>query len=149
MVLKKQREAFSMLTAIFVIIIMATVGMLVMNLSGKMIKQTTAQFQREQAMLLANAYTEFAIMAVTANDHNTSTCLNNISGTYGDYTVVANISYIARPSTIDGNCRTLSTAVTETSSPLNIIIDVFVKYPDYDHPNDLNMTYHKRKLEKI
>ncbi len=144
------RKAFSMLTAIFIIVLMATVAAFIMNLSGKMVKGTTAQFQREQSVLLAKSYTEYAIMAVTANEHNSPNCLNDISGKYGGsdgYDINVNISYIGRG--LDGSCRTLSNDVNTTKSPLNIIVDVFVSYSDHDHPDDLNMTYHRRSLQKI
>ena len=147
---QRQRKAFSMITAIFVIVLMATVAAFIMNLSGKMVKGTTAQFQREQAVLLAKSYTEYAILAVTANEHNSSNCLNNISGSYQDYRVRVNISYIANTAEDISNCsRRLSESVSTADSPLNIIVDVFATYPDYDHPDDLNMTYHRRSLQKI
>ena len=147
---RQMRQAFSMITAIIVIVLMATVAAFIMSLSGKMVKETTTQFQREQAMLLAKSYTEYAIMAVTANEHNSTNCLNNITGTYGDYRVTANIFYISKPGILDSSCsRRLSESVMTLKSPLNIIVDVFVRYPDYDHPNDINMTYHKRTLQKI
>lgn len=143
------RNAFSMLTAIFVIVLMATVAAFIMNLSGKMVKGTTVQFQHEQSILLAKSYTEYAIMAVTANEHNSSNCLNSITGTYGIYNVQVDISYIG-DSNIDASCTNrLSTAVVTPKSPLNIIVDVFVSYPDIGHPDDLNMTYHRRSLQKI
>ncbi len=142
------RKAFSMITAIFVIILMATVASFVMNLSGKMVKGTTAQFLREQSVLLAKSYTEYAIMAVTANDHTSGNCLNDISGTYGIYTIDVDISYIGN-SDLDGSCRTLSNAVTTVKSPLNIIVDVFVSYNELDHPSSPQVTYHRRSLQKI
>jgi len=143
------RKAFSMITAIIVIVLMATVGTFILNLSGKMVKGTTAQFQREQSMLLAKSYTEYAILAVTANDQNI-TCLNTINGNYGDYTIIVNISYIGRLDILNGGCNILnSTDILTPKSPLNIIVDVFVSYPDYDHPDGLRMTYHKRSLQKI
>ncbi len=143
------RKAFSMITAIFVILLMASVGTFILNLSGKMVKGTTTQFQREQAMLLAKSYTEYAIMAVTANDQNT-TCLNTINGDYGDYSIIVRISYIGRLNILNGGCTILnSTDIVTPKSPLNIIVDVFVSYPDYDHLDDLNMTYHRRSLQKI
>ena len=146
----KMRSAFSMITAIFVIVLMATVAMLILSTSGKMVKETTTQYQREQAMLLAKSYTEYAILAVTANDHNSSNCLDNITGNYGDYNVDVNISYIGNSANLKGFCsRELDNSVATPKSPLNIIVDVFVRYPDYDHPNDLNMTYHRRSLQKI
>ena len=147
------RKAFSMLTAIFVIVLMATVAAFILNLSGKMVKGTIAQFQREQSVLLAKSYTEYAIMAVTANEHNTSNCLNNISGIAilgSTYQIDANISYIGN--NLDASCRTLDNTVVTPKSPLNIIVDVFVSYRDLDHPDPTNapwITYHKRTLQKI
>ena len=149
----QQRKAFSMITAIIVIVLMSSVAMFIMSISGKMVKETTTQYQREQAILLSKSYTEYAVMAVTANEHNsTSTpCLNTISGTYQDYKIDANISYIGYGINAAGvkKCDRVDNSVTTLNSPLNIIIDVFVKYPDYDHPGDLNMTYYKRTLQKI
>lgn len=143
------RSAFSMLTAIFIIVLMATVAAFIMNLSGKMVKGTTVQFQREQSVLLAKSYTEYAVMAVTANEHNSSNCLNSITGTYGPYNIQANISYIGN--NLDGSCTRILNInpIITPKSPLNIIVDVFVSYPDMDHPDDLNMTYHRRSLQKI
>ena len=150
------RSAFSMLTAIIIIVLMATVAAFIMNLSGKMVKGTTAQFQREQSVLLAKSYTEYAVMAVTANDHNTSNCLNSITGGYGDdgsgnniYNINVNISYIGN--NLDGNCARILNVnpIITPKSPINIIVDVFVSYLDIDHPDDLNMTYHRRSLQKI
>ena len=88
-------------------------------------------------------------MAVTANEHNSSNCLNSITGTHGMYSIQANISYIGN--NLDASCARLSNAnaIVTPKSPLNIILDVFVSYPDIDSPNDTNMTYHRRSLQKI
>ena len=94
------RKAFSMLTAIFIIVLMAIVAAFIMNLSGKMVKGTTSQFQREQSVLLAKSYTEYAIMAVMANDHNSSSCLNEITGAYGKVKICRRIAL--NGSAVDG-----------------------------------------------
>jgi len=150
------RKAFSLLTAIFIIVFMATVAAFIINLSGKMVKETTVQYQQEQAVLLAKSYTEYAIMAVTANEHNSSNCLNTITGNFGDdgngnplYSINVDISYIGN--NLHANCdRVLNANVIVTpNSPLNIIVDVTVNYPDLDHPDNLNLTYHRRTLQKI
>ncbi len=150
------RNAFSMLTAIFVIVIMATVSMLVMSLSGKGIKATTIQYQRAQAMLYAKSYTEFAIMAVTAHDRSTN-CVQTINGTIGDinqggYYAHTNIAYIGPTGEI-GNCdaiNTLSTNVTTPSTPLTLIIDAYVDYRDPDSVAAVpNLTVHRRTVQKI
>ena len=147
------RNAFSMLTAIVIIVLMATVAAFIMNLSGKMVKSTTVQFQREQAVLLAKSYTEYAIMAVTANEHNSTNCLNTITGSHGNYNVQVDISYIGN--NLDASCtrvfnRDYTVETIDTpKSQLNIILDVSVDYPDIDNPNNVNMTYHRRSLQKI
>jgi len=157
----KQRKAFSMLTAIVVIVLMASVGAFVMNLSGKIVKTTTTQFQREQAMLLAKSYTEFAIMAVMSNDVTTN-CLQTIQGNdviraenKGGFDVTVQIAYIGngngRVTPCDGVRKLSDSAAIATESPLNILVDVYVKYQDIDGliPNTSWITYHKRTLQKI
>lgn len=146
--MKKQREAFSLIMAIVVIVLMATVAMLIMSMSGKMVKTTTAQYQREQAVLYAKSYTEYAIMGVMANDRNTTTCLDEINANVDKYNIRTVISYIGNTE-VNSCTNVVSNAVVTPESPLNIIVDVFVSYPDADHPDDLNMTYHRRSLQKI
>ena len=147
------RSAFSMIMAISVIVIMATVAMFVTNLSSKSVKATTAQYQRAQAMLYAKSYTEFAILAVTAHDRS-SNCVDTINGNIGNinqggYAIRTQISYIGLASEI-GNCgRQLSTNVSTSSTPLTIIIDAFVDYKDLDNTNDVNLTVHRRTIQKI
>ena len=158
MILQSKRKAFSLLTALFVIVLMATVAMLVMNMTGKMVKETTTQFQREQAALLAKSYTEYAIMAVTANDRTTNNCLSDIDGTVGTnpangngYRIRARIAYIGHNAEV-GTCpaiRIFSSSVTEPNSPLNIIVDVYVEYKEADNTSAPWVTYHKRTLQKI
>lgn len=147
---KNQRKAFSMFTAIVVIVLMSTVAMLIMNMSGKLVKETTAQYQREQAMLLANSYTEYAIMAVTANDRDTH-CLSTINGTVDGYSARIHIAYIGTSAVI-GNCadtRELGTVPAGSDTPLTIIIDAYVDYKDLDNPGGPKITYHRRTVQKI
>jgi type II secretory pathway pseudopilin PulG len=153
---KKSREAFSLLTAIVIIVLMATVSMFVMSLSGKIVKSTTAQFQREQAELYAKSYTEYAVLAVTGNDRS-SNCLQTINGTIGSpttgngYRIRTHIAYIG-PSSEIGSCastRQLSTNVTTPETPLSIIIDAYVDYKDPDNTSGPWLTVHRRSIQKI
>jgi type II secretory pathway component PulK len=157
--IKRQREAFSLLTALVVIVLMATVAILVMNMTGKIIKETTEQFQKEQAVLLAKSYTELAIMAVTANDRSID-CIENINGvnilgrsSKGEgYRVRTRISYIGSNNENLGNCataRVFSSSVATPESSLNIIVDVYVEYKDPDNSTAKYITYHRRTLQKI
>jgi len=161
MQLHRQQKAFSMLTAIVVIVLMASVGAFVMSLSGKMVKTTTTQFQREQAMLLAKSYTEYAIMAVMANQRAAGGCLRTINGdnvirleNNGGFEVRVQINYISNGTNILTGCNTaptriFSNAAVTPESELNIIVDVYVKYKDLDGVNTNWITYHKRTLQKI
>ena len=157
----KHKKAFSMITAIFVIVIMASVGILVINLSGKTVKETTTQYRKEQAMLLAKSYTEFAIMAVTA-DNRTQGCIENITGddvladadSGKGYRVEAQIYYIGKDATANliSNCspsKILASDVATDGSDLHIVVDVFVKYKELDNNNIGWFTYHRRTLQKI
>ena len=149
--MNKQREAFSLITAIFVMLIMAGVTALVMGTAGKIIKETTAQYQKEQAVLLAKSYTELAIMAVSANKNRTGNCLDTINGSLADgggYTTTTQISYIIDDTTT--NCSNVfANSIDTNESKLNIMVDVYVRYKDLDNPSGNDITYHRRTLQKI
>jgi type II secretory pathway pseudopilin PulG len=159
--IKKQRKAFSLLTALVVIVLMATVAILVMNMTGKIIKETTEQFQKEQAVLLAKSYTELAIMAVTANDRTTE-CIENINGNNviandssgQGYQVDTRIYYIGNDTTANltttcAGTRVLDSSVKTVGSDLHIIVDVYVRYKELDNTGADWITYHRRTLQKI
>lgn len=143
-----KRPAFSMIVAIFVIVLLAALGALVTSMSGKIVKTSSAQYLREQSILLAQSYTGYAVMALTANEQNTSGCLNDITGSYGKYKIDVKLSYIDGAQ-INGNCRKFgSGSILSAETPKNVIVDVFVRYPDPDQ-GDHNITYHRRTLQKI
>ncbi len=153
----EMRSAFSMITAIFVIVIMATIAAFVTNISGKTVKATTAQFQHEQAILYTKSYTEYAILAVTGNDRSISgSCLQTITGTIGSspatgngYDVNASIMYIVSDGEM-GSCNRLNTNdINTTDTPLSIIIDAYVRYKDPDHTSGPWFTVHRRTVQKI
>lgn len=139
-----------MFMAIIVIVIMASIAILITSMTGKLVKETTVQYQREQAALLANSYTEFAVMAVTANDR-TVNCLSTINGTWNGYSARIHIAYIGNTATI-GTCagtRKLSEAVVTPNTPLTIIIDAYIDYRDLDNSTSPKMVYHRRTVQKI
>ena len=156
----QMRSAFSMITAIFVMVLMASISLFVLNLSGKIVNSTVVQYQHEQAEIYAKNYTEYAILAVTGNDRNKTECVDTISGNIGinpdignGYKVTANIAYIVNGDIVKtSNCKTdnvLSTDVKEKDTPLSIIIDVYVKYKDPNNTNGPWLTVHRRTTQKI
>jgi len=172
------RKAFSMFTAIMVIIMMASIASLVFNTAGKITAETTSQYRKEQSMLLAKSYTEFAILAIQENNMNGGTCLRTIRAnldsldgtTNADgvkkgegYYVEVKIQYIGLPVTI--NCplsntrfKSLGSLAVSTSGDVSAMIDVYVQYHDLDVVGKLNrlltnsdpwVTYHRRTLQKL
>jgi len=167
----KSKKAFSMVTAIFVIIIMAVLSSLIMNVTGKTLKATTVQYQKEQATLLARSYTELAIMYVLYYDRNTTgNCLETITDHFGEafpngYDIKMDLHYIGNSTLLNGCGRTLSKVGTtdgtwtdnfsEFDKTISLVVDTYVSYKDYDDPsalasvNDRNTTYHRRTLQKL
>lgn len=143
-----------MLTAIFVLLIMASISVFVLSYSNKGVKATTLQYQRAQALLYAKSYTEFAILAVTGHNR-ASNCIKDIQKTIGNinqggYKIRTYISYIGPASEI-GTCpntRKLSTNVTTPETPLTLIIDSYVSYKDPDNTSQ-TFTVHLRTVQKI
>ncbi len=173
------RNAFSLITSIFVIVMMATVSILVFSVAGKMVKETTVQFRKEQAMLLARSYTELAVMSVINYDRATNgDCIETISGDItsltpgatpaagasssngSGYRVDTNIYYLGNslPCTaanVLNGAVAIAANYNDTGSPdalAAIIVDVYVQYndPDVDNPTASKpITYHRRTLQKI
>jgi len=156
MITHNMKPAFSMITAIFVIVIMAGILALVSSLSGKIVKETTAQYRKEQAALLAKSYTEFAILAIQGNQlSGANTCLRTITAKINSfdgstkafatdkgegYRVEIKIQYIGlRPLVV--NCNQITSGhgslghqttpgFPTTSNDVSATIDVYVQYRD-------------------
>ena len=164
MIFTHKRKAFSMITAIFVILIMATVGGFILNLSGKMVQETTAQYRKEQSILYAKSYTEFAIMSATQR-----ICVRKIFGSIGSsaanvkkgqgYYAEVYLQYIGADSACINNRLDLLGNITYANSKETaVIIDTYIHYRDPEHPNaiaglawsaDPGITYHRRTLQKL
>ena len=156
------RKAFSMITAIFIILLMATVSALIINISAKTVKSTTMQYRHEQAILYAKSYTELAIMYATANDARSGTnCAENINGSIGNnpsigngYNIQTTIAYIGTAtSPLVCSAGSILDNTVLRPNQLQIIVDVYVRYLD---PSVLAITgsapwitYHKRTLQKL
>lgn len=157
-----KRPAFSMVTAIFVILILATIGAFIMNLSGKMVQETTAQYRKEQAILWAKSYTEFAIMTAASEP-----CVRNITANVDGnnnqvkagqgYRVEVRVRYLGQNSVCAN--RIGSGNITTLRAQNNIIlIDTYVRYRDpasigaqnsLAWSADPGITYHRRTLQRL
>ena len=166
------RKAFSMFTAIFVMILMSLLAVFILNISSKAVNATVFSYKKEQAALYAKSYTELAIMAATANDSNVTNCAETITGFIGQnqvavnngegYDIVTDISYIGNnlACTTTPPSHILNTTDIETLNTLYIIVDVYVRYRTpslvtafVDNGGNLVdvpwITYHRRTLQKL
>lgn len=153
----KHKKAFSMVTAIFVMVIMASLSAMVMNITGKTVKATTQQYQKEQAGLLARSYTELAILYVIHYDRRSGSCLETITDHFGDasngYDITMNIQYIGKDSELT-NCSASSVIATLNGTTgfdntISLVIDTFITYKDFDDPSNRDITFHRRTLQKL
>jgi len=154
----KSKKAFSMVTAIFVLIIMATVSSLIMNVTSKTIKETTLQYQKEQAQLLAHSYTELAILNLLYANRSTS-CIANFSKHFGavgndGYDITVNIHYLGNTTLIAGCGLAHITPLWNNNNngfnqTVSVVIDTYITYRDFDDPQTRDITFHKRTIQKL
>lgn len=154
-----------MVTAVVVIVIMATVTALIMNVTSKTVKETTQQYQKEQSALLARSYTEQAILYAIHYDRQThGNCINQVDATFGPannlYTIRTNIQYLGNSNQLAG-CDIIGTnawaddGTIGFNTSISLLIDVYVSYQDFDDPSaaasvlDRRVTFHRRTLQKI
>jgi len=161
------RKGFSLLVAIFTIVLVSVVASYIFYASSSISKEGSLEYQQEQARLLARSYTEYAVLAITGNDRSTGKCIRQIKADIGfpdggqGYKVEVDVTYIANHKYID-SCPSADTPKAVTLSDngtdtVTVILDVYVKYTDATHPGlDINNpdqipwhTYHKRSLQKI
>jgi len=169
----QHKKAFSMITAIFVIVIMASVSALIMNITGKTVKATTQQYQKEQAALLARSYTELAILYALHYDRTTNTnCLERITDHFGNathgYDILINIKYLGNDTLLDGCTQTIladgsvgtASDATDTATwtdnlgngidnTISLVVDTYITYKDFDDPENRDITFHRRTLQKL
>jgi len=153
----KLRNGFSLLVAIFAILLLSLVSSYIFYASSSIAKEGGIQYQQEQARLLARSYTEYAVLAISGNNRST-TCIDEIEADIGTpstgqgYKIKINITYIGNnkyTSTCSHKAFTLADTDEDT---LSVILDVYVKYKDSLHPYISNapwQVYHKRSLQKI
>ena len=129
------RRGFSLITAIVFMILVATLGALALSLSNLSAKQTSDLYLREQAELLAQGATEYALLAISGHNFSAN-CLNTINSTYTDGTTTLfdiNISLYYLGNGLPANCMKPSGSINAVSSNIDtndsnrtVIIDTIV-----------------------
>lgn len=92
-----KKRGFALIAAIFFIIIIATIAVTTLSTASMTARDTVNAHTREQALLLAQSATEFAVMAMQAHQYNDTggnNCLERINLAYPGYTITVNLYYI-------------------------------------------------------
>jgi len=164
------RKGFSLITAIVVMVLMAGITASVMNISGKVTKETSSQYRKEQSILLAKSYTEFAILAIQGHDMTNNRCLRGVNGLINNiipgspananvgtgYRVNIYLQYIGLPAAITcPNNRVLDSASPSTTPNTSVLIDVSVRYRDIEFVDSKSVAraqeihYNRRTLQRL
>ena len=143
------RRGFSMLTALIFMVLVATLGALALSLSTATVKQTSDLYLREQAELLVQSATEYALLAISGHAINTTNgCLNTINATYENIFDI-NISLYYMGNGLPAGCQTLTgnlNNITTTDSNITVVIDTIVSTADGISTEPIRL--HRRTIQK-
>ena len=148
------RRGFSLLAAIFFVVVTSSLCMLALSLSNTTSRPTSEIYLREQAELLAQGATEYAVLEILNHDFKSKGCLSSVKGNFKNdanpiLTYEVDITYFGNI----GTCAGIPVQSKESAG--TVMLDVFVKSYGYDEsdrdkmktPNSI--AFHKRTLQKL
>jgi len=137
------RKGFSLLLAIIVMIIIATLMALMISITSTTVKQTSDIYVSEQTKLLAKSATELALLAISGHNNNNN-CIENMNFTYQTYYDV-NISLYYIGNSLPCNpSHLLDNNISTSESNGTVIIDTYVTFKGSSEP----IRYHRRTIQK-
>lgn len=159
------RRAFSLIVAIFFVVLVSGIALISLDLSSTNLRQTTSTYLYEQAELLAQGATEHAVARLLRSDFSAG-CPDPIGAGYGfdgnfaPPDGVGKIFDIRVRYKFFGNIGACTgTALTTKESQGSVIIDVWVKFnpnqtlnaddEENDEAANFPVTFHKRTLQKL
>jgi type II secretory pathway component PulK len=137
------RKGFGIITAIIIMMTIATLMSLMMGLSSSTIKQTSDIYLKEQAQLLLKSGVEFALLAMSGHDNN-SDCIESVDLTYNNFKVNIDIWYMG--ASIPLSCKKILVNNLKTKdSNYTAIVDIIVENSIATEPIRL----HRRIIQKL
>ena len=150
------KKGFSLIMAIFFVMLIATLGMMSLSLSSKMVKQSGDVYLKEQAELYAMSATSLAVLDMQGTDYSKG-CLTKRTYDFGDgFVATVNIFYLdsdmpkcdssAKSSNkIDKNNMGLKDVDGNDANYYNVaLIDVMVQNTDGIEP----VRFHRRTVQR-
>ncbi len=143
------RKGFSLITAIVILVTVATLMTLMMGLSSGSVKNTLDLYLKEQAEILSRSATEYALLAISGHN-NTLDCIENIDMRYPadnpTHDINMTIQYIG--SGIVNCANILSNNIDTNESNLTVIIDTIVTVDQVNTGITEPIRIHRRTLQK-
>lgn len=146
------RQGFSLMVAVMFIVIAATLGALALSYSSQNAQHTSHLLLKEQADLLAQGATEYALLALGARDIATQGCLNQITAFYPDaqhplFDIEVTIYYMGPNlplgcNTPSGNLHAIAAEEMDTT----LLVDTVVQSAQGDDLAPIRV--HRRTLQK-
>ena len=144
------RRGFTLITAILLILLISTIAMLSLSLSSLTTKQTSDIYLREQAELLLQSATEYALLAISGRDIATNGCINTINAQYPQaganalFDINISLSYLGNG--LPNTCIRLDNNVSNLDSNVTVMIDTVVTSANSVSTEPIRL--HRRTLQK-
>jgi len=145
-ILKRAKNAFAMISAIIVIVIIATIMGLSLRLTTQTTKKTTDLYIHEQAILLAHSATEYALLRISQAPPCSIANINFIQDNYYDINI--SLRYIYTSDVICTNGANIYTIVTTPEQNGSVLMDVSVSVNDPSIDSE-QIRFFKRTMQKL
>ncbi len=138
------RSAFSLLTAIFVMLLIGGLLALSLSFSTQSLKQTSDLYIQEQVNLLAQSAVEYEILRIGGSTIDDDHCYNGDDYTVRGFDINTTIFYIGKG--FPASCNRLSNDIVTVDSNGTVMIDVAVSFTDPTSGGKIR--YFRRTLQK-
>lgn len=146
-----KKRGFGLITAIVLLVLIATVGTMILSIAATSSKKATDDFQRIQAEMLARSATEFAVMRVQGFDRSSGNCLENLDISATPFNINVTVNYLGSGFDTTKCTHVYDNAVSDLSLNGTVILDVVVteQMPaDQSTWNKEPIRIHKRTIQK-
>lgn len=141
-----KKRGFGIITAIVLLVLIATVGAMIISIAAMNSKKATDDYLRIQAEMLAASATEFAVMRIQGfNRTINNNCLETVTINADPFTAKATINYLLAADLPNCNNK-LATNVQDTDLNGMAIVDVVVTTKEGTTTEPIRI--HKRTLQK-
>lgn len=151
-----KRSGFAMILAIFVVVLVALGGALLLRNASTGAKSVGDNYIKAQAELLAMSATEFAVMRAQGFNHTGGNCLNQLNIEIKDagntmvmYDANISLAYSFRNPVVAGFNDTCTRLADNTQKDTMILMDVTVTARESANLSTEPIRVHKRSWQKL